>query len=161
MQQSEENTGAPPTEPKRKGKIDYDKVLSQLYDNQIWSINQINKILMAFPDLINWNPQCQPNPYQFLQSLQAPQQSQPYYPAEPVIEPPPPPINPNTPTFTKRAPSAISKVEEPEKPTKPPWYKQKGIIFGIILGILMIYFIYLFYMKSTGHTVTIPGLGKF
>jgi len=75
-----------------------------------------------------------------------------------IEEPVSAPANPNTPTFSKR----IRPVEEePEKKVKPPWYRQKGIIFSIILGVAMLYFIYLFYMRSTGHSVTIPGIGKF
>lgn len=147
MQQSEETTGASSTGKKSREAIDYKKLLSEIYDNQIWCINQINAIN-------TW-----------IAGLQAPQQSQPYYPVQlPQEEPPAPVVPPNapsfTPSFTKRTGPA-QPLNEPEKTAKKPWYKQKGIIFGIILGILMIYMIWLFYMKSTGHTVTIPGLGKF
>jgi len=142
MQQSEENT--PPAEAKKKVKVDYDKVLSQLYDNQIWCINQINMI----------------NTY--LNGLKTPQQSDAYYP-QPQEAPPvyAAPVNPGEPTFTKRTVPLTPVNQEPEKPPKKPWYKQKGIIFAIILVVLALYMIYLFYMKSTGHTVTIPGLGRF
>jgi hypothetical protein len=143
MQQSEETTAAEKAKKGVKGITpELQQAMFTLYENVGWCINEINKI----------------NTY--ISSLQAPQQSQPYYPVEPVEEPPLP-VNPNVPTFTKRPASAISKVEEPEKTIKKPWYRQKGIIFAIILAIVVIYLVYVMYMKSTGHTITIPGLGKF
>jgi hypothetical protein len=90
------------------------------------------------------------------------QQITPYPPQNPpyqeIERTPPEPVNPNTPTFSKRVKPV---VEEAEKPKPKPWYLQKGIIATIILVIVMLYFIWVFYMKSTGHSVTIPGIGKF
>lgn len=151
-------TEEPQEQPVKKSAIDYSKQMFELYETTIWLVNMTNKVLTAFPELVNWNPQTQPNPYQFL--IQNYQQANPYVNYTPNIAPAPveEPVNPNVPTFTKRAKST---VEEPEKKEKPPWYKQKGIIFSIILGIVMVYFVYLLYMKSIGHSVTIPGIGKF
>ena len=147
----------PPEEPQEQPKKpDYQRQMFELYETTIWCVNQLNRILLAFPALQNWNPQSQPNPYQFLIDQQT--YAQPVYPQNIVPAPTEEPVNPNVPTFTKRTRPV---VEEPEEKVKPPWYKQKGIIFAIILGIAMCYFIYLFYMKSTGHSVTIPGIGKF
>ncbi len=148
-------------------KIDYSKQMFELYETTIWCVNQLNRILLAFPDLQNWNPQSQPNPYQFLQNIQGYQQTSQSYQQQqnpygyspniasaPVEEP----VNPNVPTFSKRT---VKPVQEEEKPEKKPWYKQKGIIFALFLGIIVLYAVWVMYMKSTGHTVTIPGLGKF
>jgi hypothetical protein len=136
----------PPGEdkPKRKVKpqVDQSEALSQLYEYVIWCGNAINNLNTIVAQL-------QQGQYQ--------QQYTPYQEVPPVVEEAP--INPNTPTFSKRVKPLIE--EEPEKKVKPPWFKQKGIVFSIILGIAMIYFIYLFYMKSTGHSVSIPGIGKF
>jgi hypothetical protein len=150
-------------QPKKTTAIDYQKQMFELYETTIWLVNMTNKVLTAFPELVNWNPQTQPNPYQFLiqnyqqssQSYVQQQYSQPQniYPA-PVEEP----VNPNVPTFTKRSKPVI---EEPEPKVKPPWYKQKGIIFSIILAAIALYFVYIMIMKSQGHSITIPGIGKF
>lgn len=141
---------------RKKQKIDTEKVLFELYEYTIWATNQINRIYMAFPALQNWDWQNQPSPYQHLQYPQ--QYAPPVYPQETIQETP---INQNTPTFQRRERPVMVEDEEPKKPTPKPWYKQKGIIAGIILGLLVIYLCYIFYMKSTGHSVTIPGLGKF
>jgi hypothetical protein len=133
--------------PKRKVKpqVDQSEALSQLYEYVIWCGNAINQLNVTVAQL-----QQQITPY--------PPQNPPY---QELLRTPPvdeTPVNPNTPTFSKR-----TKVidEEPERKVKPPWYRQKGIIFAIVLVILMFYIIYLAYAKSKGLTVTIPGLGKF
>lgn len=143
MQQSEENTPSATDKSKKTVKgitPELQQMLLTLYDNVAWCVNEINKINL------------------YLNGLQTPQQSQPYYPVPlPPAEPQPTGAS-FTPTFSKRTGPA---QPEPEKPAKKPWYKQKGIIFGIILGLLVLYFVYLMIMKASGHTVTIPGLGKF
>ena len=138
MQQPEE---IQEEKPKRKAKaqIDQSEALSQLYEYVIWCGNAINNLNII------------------VAQLQQGQFAQPQY-QEPVIEEPVSAPASNTPTFSKR----IRPVEEePEKKVKPPWYRQKGIIFAIILVILMFYIIYLAYAKSKGLSVTIPGIGKF
>ena len=147
MQQSEETTGASSTGKKSREAIDYKKLLSEIYDNQIWCINQINSIN-------TW-----------IAGLQSPQQSQPYYPVQLPQEEPPALVVPAnapsfTPSFTKRT-SPVQPLNEPKETPKKPWYKQKGIIFAIILAIVVIYLVYIMIAKSQGHTITIPGLGKF
>ncbi len=146
MIQREDENGSEELKPrKKKPQVDQSEALSQLYEYVIWCGNAINQLSVTVAQL-----QQQITPY--------PPQNPPYqeFQRTPTVEETP--VNPNTPTFSKR-----TKVidEEPEKKVKPPWYKQKGIIFASILGLAMIYFIYLFYMKSTGHSVTIPGIGKF
>jgi len=142
MIQRDEEIQEQPQPKKRAAKpqVDQSEALSQLYEYVIWCGNAINNLNVI------------------VAQLQQGQFAQPQYPPyqEPVVEEAP--VNPNVPTFTKRVKPI---VEEPEKPPAKPWFKQKGIVFSIILGIAMIYFIYLFYMKSTGHSVTIPGIGKF
>jgi len=142
MIQREEEIQEQPQPKKRAAKpqVDQSEALSQLYEYVIWCGNAINNLNVI------------------VAQLQQGQFSQPQYPPyqEPVVEEAP--VNPNVPTFTKRVKPV---EEEPEKKVKPPWYRQKGIIFSIILGIGMIWLIYLFYMRSTGHSVTIPGIGKF
>ena len=142
MIQRDEEIQEQPQPKKRTAKpqVDQSEALSQLYEYVIWCGNAINNLNVI------------------VAQLQQGQLAQPQYPPyqEPVVEEAP--VNPNVPTFTKRVKPI---VEEPEKPPAKPWFKQKGIVFSIILGIAMIYFIYLLYMKSTGHSVTIPGIGKF
>jgi hypothetical protein len=133
--------------PKRKVKpqVDQSEALSQLYEYVIWCGNAINQLNVTVAQL-----QQQITPY--------PPQNPPY---QELLRTPPvdeTPVNPNTPTFSKRVKPV---VEEAEKPKPKPWYLQKGIIATIILVIVMLYFIWVFYMKSTGHSVTIPGIGKF
>lgn len=135
--------------PKRKVKpqVDQSEALSQLYEYVIWCGNAINQLNVIVAQL-------QQGQYQYPPAQQSP-------PYQEIARTPPveeTPVNPNTPTFSKRTKPI---VEEVEKPPAKPWYKQKGIIFASILGLAMIWFIYLFYMKSTGHSVTIPGIGKF
>jgi hypothetical protein len=144
MIQREEEIQEQPQPKKRAAKpqVDQSEALSQLYEYVIWCGNAINNLNVIVAQL-------QQGQYQ--------QQYTPYQEVPPVVEEAP--VNPNTPTFSKRVKPLIE--EEPEKKVKPPWYKQKGIVFSIILGIAMIYLIYLFWMRSTGHSVTIPGIGKF
>jgi len=143
MIQRDEEIQEQPQPKKRAAKpqVDQSEALSQLYEYVIWCGNAINQLNVI------------------VAQLQQGQFAQPQYPPyqEPVVEEAP--VNPNVPTFTKRVKPIVE--EEPEKKIKPPWYKQKGIVFSIILGIAMIYLIYLLYMRSTGHSVTIPGIGKF
>lgn len=40
-------------------------------------------------------------------------------------------------------------------PKPKPWYQSPAVWLAVILAIIMLYAIYLFYMKETGHTVTI------
>ena len=142
MIQREEEIQEQPQPKKRAAKpqVDQSEALSQLYEYVIWCGNAINNLNVI------------------VAQLQQGQFAQPQYPPyqEPVVEEAP--VNPNTPTFSKRTKPVI---EEPEKKVKPPWYRQKGIIFAIVLVILMFYIIYLAYAKSKGLTVTIPGIGKF
>jgi hypothetical protein len=142
MIQRDEEIQEQPQPKKRTAKpqVDQSEALSQLYEYVIWCGNAINNLNVI------------------VAQLQQGQFAQPQYPPyqEPVVEEAP--VNPNVPTFTKRVKPI---VEEPEKPPAKPWYRQKGIIFASLLGICMIYLIYLFYMRSTGHSVTIPGIGKF
>ena len=142
MQMPSEDPQDQPQPKKRTAKpqVDQSEALSQLYEYVIWCGNAINNLNTI------------------VAQLQQGQFAQPQYPPyqEPVVEEAP--VNPNTPTFSKRVKPV---EEEPEKKVKPPWYKQKGIVFSIILGVAMIYLIYLFWMRSTGHSVTIPGIGKF
>ena len=142
MIQRDEEIQEQPQPKKRTAKpqVDQSEALSQLYEYVIWCGNAINNLNVI------------------VAQLQQGQFAQPQYPPyqEPVVEEAP--VNPNTPTFSKRVKPV---EEEPEKKVKPPWYKQKGIVFSIILGVAMIYLIYLFWMRSTGHSVTIPGIGKF
>ena len=142
MIQREEEIQEQPQPKKRAAKpqVDQSEALSQLYEYVIWCGNAINNLNVI------------------VAQLQQGQFAQPQYPPyqEPVVEEAP--VNPNTPTFSKRVKPV---EEEPEKKVKPPWFKQKGIVFSIILGVAMIYLIYLFWMRSTGHSVTIPGIGKF
>ena len=143
MIQRDEEIQEQPQPKKRAAKpqVDQSEALSQLYEYVIWCGNAINNLNVI------------------VAQLQQGQFAQPQYPPyqEPVVEEAP--VNPNTPTFSKRTKPLIE--EEPEKKIKPPWFKQKGIVFSIILGVAMIYLIYLFWMRSTGHSVTIPGIGKF
>ncbi len=155
IQREDESTGQ--EQPKKAAAIDYSKQMFELYETTIWLVNMVNKVLTAFPELVNWNPQTQPNPYQFL--IQNYQQANPYtYPQNIVSAPVEEPVNPNVPTFSKRT---VKPIQEEEKPVKPPWYKQKGIIFSIILAGIALYFVYIMIMKSQGHSITIPGIGKF
>jgi hypothetical protein len=141
---SDDNSNELDNKPKRKVKpqVDQSEALSQLYEYVIWCGNAINQLNVIVAQL-------QQGQYQ--------QQYTPYQEVPPVVEEAP--VNPNTPTFSKRVKPLIE--EEPVKPLAKPWYKQKGIVFSIILGVAMIYLIYLFWMRSTGHSVTIPGVGKF
>ena len=41
------------------------------------------------------------------------------------------------------------------------WYRSFGVWLSLILTVLMLYCIYLVYMKSTGHTINILGLIRF
>jgi hypothetical protein len=128
--------------PKRKVKpqVDQSEALSQLYEYVIWCGNAINQLNVI------------------VTQLQQGQYQQPYYPeVPPVVEEAP--ANPNTPTFSKRVKPLVD--EEPVKKVKPPWYKQKGIIFALILTVVMLYCVYLVWAKSQGLSVTIPGIGKF
>jgi hypothetical protein len=138
MQQPEEIQDEKPKRKAVKPQVDQSEALSQLYEYVIWCGNAINQLNVTVAQL-----QQQITPY--------PPQNPPYQEIERIQ---PEPVNPNTPTFSKR-----TKVidEDPEKKVKPPWYKQKGIIFAIILALAMLYFIYLFYMKSTGHSISIGG----
>ena len=142
MIQRDEEIQEQPQPKKRTAKpqVDQSEALSQLYEYVIWCGNAINNLNVI------------------VAQLQQGQFAQPQYPPyqEPVVEEAP--VNPNVPTFTKRVKPI---VEEPEKKVKPPWWKQKGIIFAIVLVILMFYVIYLAYAKSKGLSVTIPGIGKF
>jgi len=140
MIQRDEEIQEQPQPKKRAAKpqVDQSEALSQLYEYVIWCGNAINNLNVI------------------VAQLQQGQFAQPQYPPyqEPVVEEAP--VNPNTPTFSKRVKPLIE--EEPEKKVKPPWYRQKGIIFAIILVIAMMYFIYLFWMKSTGHSISIGGI---
>jgi hypothetical protein len=142
----------PPIEPQEQPtgkkkpveKLDSAKIqacLFEIYETQAWLVNQVNMI----------------NTY--INSLRVPQQQQPFYqePDPPYV----PPSNSSEPTFTKRPAAELKKSTEPEKPAKKPWYQQKGIIAGIILGLLALYLVYIMIMRAQGHTITIPGLGKF
>jgi hypothetical protein len=149
IQREDEINGQEQPQPKKrtpKEQPDYSRQMFELYENVIWCVNQINRLYTNYPNLMN-PPQ---------QDYYSPQQ-QPQQPVYQEVERTPEPVNPNVPTFSKRTKHV---EEEVEKLPAKPWYKQKGIIFASILGLAMIYFIYLFYMKSTGHSVTIPGIGK-
>ena len=148
MIQRDEEIQEQPQPKKRAAKpqVDQSEALSQLYEYVIWCGNAINNLNVIVAQLQQG---------QFAQPQYPP--SQPEYPPYQEVERTPP-VNPNTPTFSKRVKPV---EEEPEKKVKPPWYKQKGIIFAIVLVILMCYVIYLAYAKSKGLSVTIPGIGKF
>jgi len=142
MQMPSEEPQEQPQQKKRtpKEQPDYSRQMFELYENVIWCVNQINRLYTNYPQLLN-----PPQPE--------------YPPVQPIYQEidrtPPEPVNPNTPTFSKR----VKPIEdEPEKKVKPPWYRQKGIIFAIILVIAMAYMIYLFWMKSTGHSISIGGI---
>ncbi len=145
MQQSEDIQELKPR--KKKPQVDQSEALSQLYEYVIWcgnAINQLNVIVAQLQQQITPYPPAQQNPsYQEIDRT------------------PPVEANPNTPTFSKRTKPVVEEPEQEEKPAKPPWYRQKGIIATIILVVIMLYFVWVFYMKSTGHSVSIPGLGKF
>jgi hypothetical protein len=142
MIQREEEIQEQPQPKKRTAKpqVDQSEALSQLYEYVIWCGNAINQLNVIVAQL---------------QQGQMPQYPPAEYPPYQEVERTPP-VNPNTPTFSKRTKPLIE--EEPEKKVKPPWFKQKGIIFAIILVIAMMYFIYLFWMKSTGHSISIGGI---
>jgi hypothetical protein len=141
MIQREEEIQEQPQPKKRTAKpqVDQSEALSQLYEYVIWCGNAINQLNVIVAQL---------------QQGQMPQYPPAEYPPYQEVERTPP-VNPNTPTFSKRVKPV---EEEPEKKVKPPWFKQKGIIFAIILVIAMMYFIYLFWMKSTGHSISIGGI---
>jgi hypothetical protein len=143
MIQRDEEIQEQPQPKKRAAKpqVDQSEALSQLYEYVIWCGNAINQLNVIVAQL-------QQGQYQ--------QQYTPYQEVPPAVEEAP--VNPNTPTFSKRLKPV---EEEPEKKVKPPWYKQKGIIASLFLAVLMLYFVYLFWAKSQGLTVTIPGIGKF
>ena len=150
QQDSSRRRPRPPKEPReaQQPQVDYQKAMLELYDNVIWCVNTLNRIVGNYPNLLN-----PPNQYQDYQQFNP--TPQPYQPEPPVT------THPDTPTFTKRNVPFQPEPVAPATPVKKPWYKQKGIIFSIILAIVMMYFIYLFIMKSTGHAIMIPGLGKF